>query len=72
MSFDLIFYFLIIIFISSWKEIKRQSGVLASKQPFDAHKYAYISNVVVAKYVRRRGIASNMLGLATHIATYVG
>lgn len=53
-------------------EVKRQSGVLASKQPFDAHKYAYVSNVVVAKYARRRGIASNMLCLATDIATSVG
>ncbi|GJT41295.1 acyl-CoA N-acyltransferase [Tanacetum coccineum] len=44
----------------------------SSKQPFDLHKYAYISNVVVAKYARRRGIASNMLGLATHIATSIG
>ncbi|XP_076892510.1 GCN5-related N-acetyltransferase 6, chloroplastic-like isoform X2 [Bidens hawaiensis] len=52
--------------------IKKQSCVLASKQPFDAHKYAYISNVVVAKYARRRGIAINMLGLATHIAASAG
>ncbi|XP_024968277.1 uncharacterized protein LOC112507787 isoform X2 [Cynara cardunculus var. scolymus] len=52
--------------------VKRQSGVLASKQPFDAHKYAYVSNVVVAKYARRRRIASNMLCLATDIATSVG
>ncbi|KAI3797975.1 hypothetical protein L1987_33240 [Smallanthus sonchifolius] len=52
-------------------EIKKQSCVLATKQPFDAHKYAYISNVVVAKYARRRGIALNMLGLATHIAASI-
>lgn len=53
-------------------EVKRHPRVLASKQPFDLHKYAYISNVVVAKYARRRGIASNMLGLATHIAASIG
>ncbi|KAK1411430.1 hypothetical protein QVD17_37979 [Tagetes erecta] len=53
-------------------EIKKQTCVLANKQPFDAHKYAYISNVVVAKYARRRGIALNMLSLATHLATSIG
>lgn len=53
-------------------EVKKQSGVLASKQPLDAHKYAYVSNVVVAKYARRQGIASNMLCLAADIATSVG
>ncbi|KAL8246280.1 hypothetical protein R6Q59_007496 [Mikania micrantha] len=53
-------------------EIKKHSCVLASKKPFDAHKYAYISNVVVAKYARRRGIALNMLALATRIAASVG
>ncbi|XP_071736275.1 GCN5-related N-acetyltransferase 6, chloroplastic-like isoform X2 [Rutidosis leptorrhynchoides] len=52
--------------------LKKQCYVLASKQPYDAHKYAYISNVVVAKYARRCGIASNMLCLGTHIATAVG
>lgn len=53
-------------------EVKRQSGVLASKQPFDAHKYAYISNVVVALYARRRGIALNMLHLAIDMASSLG
>lgn len=53
-------------------EVKRQSGVLASKQPFDAHKYAYISNVVVALYARRRGIALNMLHLAIDMAKSLG
>ncbi|KAL4578538.1 hypothetical protein LXL04_014662 [Taraxacum kok-saghyz] len=53
-------------------EVKRQSGVLASKQAFDAHKYAYISNVVVALYARRRGIALNMLHLAVDMATSKG
>ncbi|KAI3795086.1 hypothetical protein L1987_37730 [Smallanthus sonchifolius] len=53
-------------------DIKKQSCVLATKEPFDAHKYAYISNVVVAKYSRRRGIALNMLGLATRMAASLG
>ncbi|CAH1436167.1 unnamed protein product [Lactuca virosa] len=53
-------------------EVKKQSGVLACKQADDAHKYAYISNVVVALYARRRGIALNMLHLAIHMATSLG
>lgn len=43
-----------------------------SHDPFDTHKYAYISNVCVAKFARRQGIASNMLYLATDIATSAG
>ncbi|PIN16918.1 Peptide alpha-N-acetyltransferase [Handroanthus impetiginosus] len=53
-------------------EIKRLSPVLASQEPFDAHKYAYVANVCVAKYARRQGIASNMLHLATDAATAAG
>ncbi|KAL0419472.1 UNVERIFIED_CONTAM: hypothetical protein Sradi_1360700 [Sesamum radiatum] len=45
-------------------EIKKLSAVLASPEPFDTHKYAYIANVCVAKFARRQGIASNMLYLA--------
>ncbi|KAH6814289.1 hypothetical protein C2S51_023307 [Perilla frutescens var. frutescens] len=51
---------------------KKLSGVLASQEPFDTRKYAYIANVCVAKYARRRGIASNMLYLATDAATMAG
>ncbi|KAK6164042.1 hypothetical protein DH2020_000906 [Rehmannia glutinosa] len=53
-------------------EIKRLSAVLASQAPFDTHKYAYIANVCVAKFARRQGIASNMLYLATDVATIAG
>ncbi|CAA2968352.1 Peptide alpha-N-acetyltransferase [Olea europaea subsp. europaea] len=53
-------------------EIKRLSPVLASKGPFNANKYAYIANVCVAKFARRQGIASNMLFLATDVATMTG
>lgn len=51
------------------REVKRLSAVLASQEPFDAHKYAYIANVCVSKYARRQKIASNMLYLATDMAT---
>ncbi|CAH9094410.1 unnamed protein product [Cuscuta epithymum] len=50
-------------------EVKRQSGVFA---PFDAHRYAYIANVCVAKFARRQGIASNMLYLASDVALSEG
>ncbi|KAG8388920.1 hypothetical protein BUALT_Bualt02G0175400 [Buddleja alternifolia] len=53
-------------------EIQRLSAVLASQEPFDAHKYAYIANVCVAKFARRQGIALNMLYLATDVATVAG
>ncbi|XP_051142166.1 uncharacterized protein LOC127259061 [Andrographis paniculata] len=54
------------------REAKRLSAVMASKEPFDTHKYAYIANVCVAKYARRQGIASNMLYLATDVARTTG
>ncbi|XP_017232341.1 GCN5-related N-acetyltransferase 6, chloroplastic [Daucus carota subsp. sativus] len=50
-------------------EVNRLSAVLASQEPFDAHKYAYIANVCVSKYARRQKIASNMVYLATDMAT---
>ncbi|XP_059625025.1 GCN5-related N-acetyltransferase 6, chloroplastic-like isoform X2 [Cornus florida] len=53
-------------------EVKRPTTVLASQEPFDAHKYAYIANVCVSKFARRQGIASNMLYLATDVATLAG
>ncbi|XP_027080900.1 uncharacterized protein LOC113751683 isoform X1 [Coffea eugenioides] len=53
-------------------EVKRVSPVLVSHDPFDAHKYAYIANVCVAKFARRQGIATNMLYLATEAATLAG
>ncbi|KAL6524305.1 hypothetical protein OROGR_016739 [Orobanche gracilis] len=53
-------------------EIKGLSAVFASQEPFGTHKYAYIANVCVAKYARRQGIASNMLYLATDVATTAG
>ncbi|KAL0389263.1 UNVERIFIED_CONTAM: hypothetical protein Scaly_0283400 [Sesamum calycinum] len=53
-------------------EIKKLSAVLASPEPFDTHKYAYIANVCVAKFARRQGIASNMLYLATDVAMMAG
>ncbi|XP_027101116.2 GCN5-related N-acetyltransferase 6, chloroplastic-like isoform X2 [Coffea arabica] len=53
-------------------EVKRVSPVLVSHDPFDAHKYAYIANVCVAKFARRQGIATNMLHLATEVATLAG
>ncbi|CAI9106115.1 OLC1v1005183C1 [Oldenlandia corymbosa var. corymbosa] len=53
-------------------EVNRVSPVLVRHDPFDRHKYAYISNVCVAKYARRQGIASNLLYLATEVATTTG
>ncbi|KAK1294073.1 hypothetical protein QJS10_CPA16g01226 [Acorus calamus] len=53
-------------------EIKKTSSVLFSNEDCDSHKYAYIANVCVAKFARRQGIASNMLCLATDIATLEG
>ncbi|RVW35325.1 hypothetical protein CK203_046436 [Vitis vinifera] len=53
-------------------EIKRLSSVLASPEPFDAHKYAYIANVCVSKFARRQGIALNMLSLANDVASSAG
>lgn len=53
-------------------EVKRLSAVLACQEPFDAHKYAYIANVCVSKFARRQAIASNMLYLATDMATSEG
>ncbi|KAK4419662.1 hypothetical protein Salat_2379100 [Sesamum alatum] len=53
-------------------EIKKLSAVLASQEPYDTHKYAYIANVCVAKFARRQGIASNMLYLATDVAMTAG
>lgn len=48
------------------------SSVLASPEPFDAHKYAYIANVCVSKFARRQGIALNMLSLANDVASSAG
>lgn len=45
---------------------------MASQEPFDAHKYAYIANVCVTKFARRQGIASNLLHLATDVAIASG
>lgn len=53
-------------------KIKKLSAVLAGQEPFDTRKYAYIANVCVAKFARRRGIASNMLYLAADVATMAG
>ncbi|XP_041997220.1 uncharacterized protein LOC121747278 [Salvia splendens] len=51
---------------------KKHSAVLAVQEPLDTCKYAYIANVCVAKFARRRGIASNMLYLAADVATTAG
>ncbi|GAB2278684.1 hypothetical protein Dimus_013359 [Dionaea muscipula] len=48
------------------------SAVMASQEPFGAHRYAYIANVCVPKFARRHGIASNLLYLAIDIATSAG
>ncbi|XP_057483225.1 GCN5-related N-acetyltransferase 6, chloroplastic-like isoform X1 [Actinidia eriantha] len=53
-------------------EIKRPSAILASHKPYDTHKYAYVANVCVAKFARRKGIALNMLYLATDVASLAG
>lgn len=49
-------------------ETKRSAGIMATQEPFDAHKYAYIANVCVSKFARRQRIASNLLHLATDVA----
>lgn len=54
------------------QEVKRLSTVLACQEPCDAHKYAYVANVCVSKFAQRQGIASNMLYLATDVATLSG
>lgn len=54
------------------QEVKRPSTVFASQEPCGAHKYAYVANVCVSKFARRHGIASNMLYLATDVATLSG
>ncbi|XP_042004151.1 uncharacterized protein LOC121753061 [Salvia splendens] len=51
---------------------KKLSAFLAGQEPLDTCKYAYIANVCVAKFARRRGIASNMLYLAADVATTAG
>ncbi|KAE9462101.1 hypothetical protein C3L33_06003, partial [Rhododendron williamsianum] len=53
-------------------EVKRLSTVFACQEPCDAHKYAYVANVCVSKFAQRQGIASNMLYLATDVATLSG
>lgn len=60
------------LFPQCFQEVKRLSAVLACQEPFDAHKYAYIANVCVSKFARRQAIASNMLYLATDMATSEG
>lgn len=52
--------------------MKKLSTVWSGQEPLDARKYAYIANVCVAKFARRRGIASNMLYLAADTATVAG
>ncbi|GMH23939.1 hypothetical protein Nepgr_025782 [Nepenthes gracilis] len=54
------------------REKSRTTAVLASQDPFGAHRYAYIANVCVSKFARRQGIASNLLHLAIDIATSAG
>ncbi|CAM8892251.1 unnamed protein product [Rhodiola kirilowii] len=53
-------------------EIRKSTALFAAPKPFDAHKYAYISNVCVSKYARRQGIATNMLYLAADVASFTG
>ncbi|KAF9599349.1 hypothetical protein IFM89_036806 [Coptis chinensis] len=53
-------------------EHEKYSAVLASHEAYDMHKYAYIANLCVSKFARRQGIASNMLYLATDIASLAG
>ncbi|KAI5673846.1 hypothetical protein M9H77_14210 [Catharanthus roseus] len=52
-------------------EVKR-CPVLASQKPHDAHKYAYVANVCVAKFARQQGVATNMLYSATDMANSIG
>ncbi|KAL9229465.1 hypothetical protein vseg_004928 [Gypsophila vaccaria] len=53
-------------------EKQRSSVVLACQEPFGMHRYAYIANVCVSKFARRQRIASNLLYLATDVATSSG
>ncbi|KAI4382164.1 hypothetical protein MLD38_008162 [Melastoma candidum] len=53
-------------------EARRISAVFARREPFDAHKYAYIANVCVSKFMRCQGVASNMIYLATDVANLAG
>ncbi|XP_057479921.1 GCN5-related N-acetyltransferase 6, chloroplastic-like isoform X4 [Actinidia eriantha] len=53
-------------------EIKRPWAILASHEPYDTYKYAYVANVCVLKFARRKGIALNMLYLATDVASLAG
>lgn len=55
-----------------FQEVKRVSPVLASLKPNDAHKYAYVANLCVAKFARRQGIATNILYLAIDMAISIG
>lgn len=55
-----------------FQEVKRVSPVLASQRPNDAHKYAYVANLCVAKFARRQGIATNLLYLAIDMAISIG
>ena len=59
-------------FIFSLQKTKKLSAVLAGQEALETCKYAYIANVCVAKFARRRGIASNMLYLAADVATTAG
>lgn len=59
-------------FLFLLQKIKKLSAVLAGQEPFDTRTYAYIANVCVAKFARRRGIALNMLYLAADVATMAG
>uniref|UniRef100_A0A7N0RJN8 N-acetyltransferase domain-containing protein n=1 Tax=Kalanchoe fedtschenkoi TaxID=63787 RepID=A0A7N0RJN8_KALFE len=59
--------------VSPEKRIPGSStGLVAAPEPPDADRYAYISNVIVAKYARRRGIATNMIYLAADVAGSTG
>ncbi|KAI3964931.1 hypothetical protein MKW92_031271 [Papaver armeniacum] len=53
-------------------ELKKPNTFLASHGAYGAHRYAYIANVCVSKFARRQGIASNMLHLASDLATATG
>ncbi|XP_042513285.1 uncharacterized protein LOC122088175 [Macadamia integrifolia] len=53
-------------------EFKKSSASVAGHEVYDAQKYAYVANVSVSKFARRQGIASNMLYLATDIASTAG
>ncbi|XAR51059.1 hypothetical protein NMG60_11005580 [Bertholletia excelsa] len=53
-------------------EVKKLSAIFASQEPYEANKYAYVANVCVSKFARRQGIASNMIHLATDVASLAG